>query len=332
MRSLETATRPRYAGGSHKATAAKVLTPGEAAVLGMEGFETPPAVEAEDQLRRQALLDYMPIVGPVGWRNIGAVLKQAAAHIVGRPLTRLDRRRALAFARKLDPDDRRPTVASAVAMRRFRINVIGGLIEALADYPDEELCTITIVKPAWVFTPAELSKVSARTIKRAFEQDLRRAGVADFDGPFVGFLHGEYEPTSGVYVLHYHCVTTREKADYVVRRLRRLKRTYRAKGIVKRPIRISKMKNRVGQLTYLLKRYWPSRPILTIDGVERRVRRTMRVPEPYSCAYLLWLDQQPFIDLTVSKGTWSPRKRGSAAWKAFYLIVGGVGREQASDG
>ena len=303
-------------------------------VLAADDFETEAGSIKEDRLRRAALQTFMQIEPPVSWTNIGAVLKQAAAHVVGRKPVRLDRRRASAFARKLDPEAEHTstTLASAVAMRRIRVAVIGTLIDALADYPDEELCTITIVKPTWVFTPAELAKVSARTIKRAFESDLRRAGVAKTKGPFVAFLHGEYEPTNGVFVLHYHCVTTREKADRVAGKLRSFTRAYHPTDIVKRPIRISKMKNRVGQLTYLLKRYWPSRPILTIDGEERRVRRTMRAPEPYSSAYLLWLDQQPFLDLTVTKGTWSKRKGGSAAWKAFYLIVKGVCREQASDG
>ena len=96
-------------------------------------------------------------------------------------------------------------------------------------------------------------------------------------------------------------------------KLRGLKRWYRAKGIVKRPIRVSKLKNRVGQMTYLLKRYWPARPMVMIDGRERRVRRTMRIAEPYSSAYLLWLDRQSLLDLTAMNDCWSKRKGGSEA-------------------
>ncbi len=144
----------------------------------------------------------------------------------------------------------------------------------------------------------------------------------------MAFLHGEWEPTSGVYVLHYHLVTTRAKATILAKKLRDLKHAYRPQGIVKRPIRISKMRNRVAQVTYLLKRYWPSRPILMIDGRERRCRRTMRVGEPYSSAYLVWLDQQPLIDLTVMNGTWSKRKGGSVAWKPFYVLVTGRGKSK----
>lgn len=312
----------------------RVVSNGAQMVLESDKFETEADSVQEDKVRRQALETFMPIVLPVGWSNIGFVLRQAAARVMGRPAVRLDRLQALTVILKLDPEAEAvpTTMASAVAMRQIRINAIGALLDALAGYPDEALCTITIVKPSWVFTPDQLSRVSARKLKHAFEQDLRRAGIAEVDGPFVCFLHGEYEPTSGVYVLHFHCVTTRTKAALVVRRLRELKRAYRPKGIVKRPIRISKMRNRVGQLTYLLKRFWPSRPILTINGKERRRYDYMRIGEPYSSAYLLWLDQQSLSDLTVMNDTWSKRKGGSVGWKAFCLIVTGWGKTMRSRG
>ena len=334
MRDVAMTTSPRHAGASSRAQVAEQSSSGAHMVLTADNFETEADSIKEDEARRRALQNYMPIVGPVGWTNIGYVFTQAKAFVAGRRLPRLDRRRALALMRRLDSDahNKPTTLASAVAMRIIRVELIGALIDALADLPDEKLCTVTAVKPAWVFTPDKLAIVSAHQIKHAFKEDLRRAGADTTDGPFVGFLHGEYEPTSGVFVLHFHCVTTRKKAALVVRRLRKLKRTYRPGGVVKRPIRISKMDNRVGQLTYLLKRFWPSRPIITIDGKERRCRRPMRVPEPYSSVYLLWLDQQSLIELTVMNDTWSKRKGGSGGWKAFCLIVAKWSRTMRSGG
>ena len=127
---------------------------GAQAVAAADRFESEADSIAEDQTRLQALRDYMPIIGPVGWANIGYALRQAAAFVVGRPTPRLHRRHAMALVRKLDPEAEGvpPTLASAMSMRRIRVEVIGALIDALADYSDEELCTVTIVKPAWIFT------------------------------------------------------------------------------------------------------------------------------------------------------------------------------------
>ena len=63
-----------------------------------------------------------------------------------------------------------------------------------------------------VLTPEQFESVTARQIKNQFISHLRRSGVMAVPGFLLAFLHGEFEPTSGTFVLHFHGVTTNEKA------------------------------------------------------------------------------------------------------------------------
>ena len=217
-------------------------------------------------------------------------------------------------------------------MRLIRIKVLGALHDALASYTDDELRTVTVVKPSWRYTPEELVNLSARSLKTQFEGDLKRTGTYQFPGPLVAFLHGEWEPTHGVYVLHYHIVTTPAKAAYMLAEFRKLTATFGATEYVLRPLRFSKVRDRTGQLTYLLKRYWPQRALRWGDGKWKRDRRFHRISEPYASAYLLWLARHRLLDLTIMNDTWSMKRGGSAEWKRFYLLVAEHGRTKPTSG
>jgi len=235
-----------------------------------------------------------------------------------RPLFDMERARILAksLAEQVEYDDvEQWSLASSVAFRSLRAVVIPQLLEAFASYGDEQLRSFTVLKSAWVLSPEELLGKDALSIKSEFESDLRRAGIAEAPGPLIAFLHGECEPTSGKFVLHFHGITTVSKAKL-------LKKLKKLPGYVKTdtgasPVQSSSVRARERQFTYRLQSFWPSRPV--IDG--KRVRRKYRIPEPYHALSLLWLDKQRLLDLTIMNDCWSKRAGGSDAMRDLHLIL-----------
>jgi len=212
------------------------------------------------------------------------------------------------------------TLASSLSMRRTRQRVIGALLYALKRHPNSNLRTFTILNEQWVFTPQQLNSITAKRIKNQFRSHLQRAGVLDLPGSFIAFLHGEFEPTKEVFVIHFHGVTTAEKADA----LRGLKTQ---PGYVKSdtgaaPIRIQNVNDRLSQMTYLLKSYWPQKAVRKCsDGEWRRDRKPSRIPGLFQTQYLLWLDRQQLGDITIFSGGWSPLNDGSPAMRSLYLSI-----------
>lgn len=185
---------------------------------------------------------------------------------------------------------------------------------------------VTVVYSGWRYTPEELDKTSAEKIKGQFTSHLNRTGVSKVAGSLFAVLHGEFEPTSGIYQLHYHVVTTAPKAAFLKIALTTGSvRGYTRTATGADPVRCSKVGSRRYQFSYLCKAFWPSRPVLMIDGKPKRVRSPRRVPEPFGTQVLLWLDRQCLSDLTVMNGCWSLRKGGTDAMRRLYFFVHGHG-------
>ena len=218
-----------------------------------------------------------------------------------------------------------PTLASSLRMRTIRLELGRALLDAFADYLDADLRTVTVIYRGWSYTPAELDAVTAAQVKAQFRRHLERAGVLKMPGPLFSVLHGEFEPRSGRYILHYHLTTTTAKAAALKSGLTSTKiRGYAKTATGSAPVRRSRVGNRVGQLTYLAKSYWPSRPVIQIEGMSTRLRDHHRIPEPYGTQVLLWLDRQTFSDLVVTHDCWSRRSGGTAAMKQLCLFAAGV--------
>ena len=143
------------------------------------------------------------------------------------------------------------TLASSRTFRRVRRAVFRKLFPALADYADEELRVVTVIKSSQRIQASDLLMTSAKRLKAQFAADLKRSGVASMPGPLIAFLHGEFESTAGVFVVHWHLVTTAEKADALQREFGKL-RTYPPTPTGSPAILVQKMNNRAKQLTYLL--------------------------------------------------------------------------------
>jgi len=288
-------------------------------------FETAEDARKEDRSRAKGLKLARPREGRTAWTNLGPrlrLLKQMPYPTV------FPERQAVDFDRFLHPLDGEVkgvpsnSLGSSVTMRTIRETVLGAMHDAFADYPDEALRTVTVINERWTFTPATLDGITAKKLKNRFRTDLNRAGIFKMPGPFIAFLHGEFEPASGLYVLHFHILTTREKA----KALKRLKQFtgYVPTASGAAPIFPRRVRDRVRQFSYLLKSYWPARTIRWIDGAPKRDRGHHRIPEPFGSQVLLWLDRQRLRDLTIMNDCWSMRNGGTEAMKRLYLSVMGV--------
>ncbi|GJD66762.1 hypothetical protein MPEAHAMD_6960 [Methylobacterium frigidaeris] len=309
--------------------AATMITPG------VERFETEQEAAREDRLRaRQArrVLNQPGLTNWINWNDRQWLSRQCPRHLK-RPL--LDHEALGSLAERLEAGNTSgfspTTLASSMRMRLIRQDLSRALLDGFEGYADDELRTVTVIYSGWAYTPDTLDAVTAEQIKGQFRQHLNRAGVTRVPGPLFAVLHGEFEPTSGVYQLHYHVVTTAAKAAALMKLLATIA-GYKATATGAAPVRRSRVGDRLRQFTYLAKGYWPGKPVVEIDGKPKRVRKHGRIPEPFGAQVLLWLDRQSFADLVVMTDCWSPRNGGIEAMRALYLFVQGRGKRNGSAG
>lgn len=290
---------------------------------GMPTFETEVDATKEDTFRVESLNRVLPIVGPVSWLNVGHAIWAAQWPPTQQTMPPLDgiKGRELVGALQTGTRDGLPprTLASSLGMRAIRQSVVDAMLHAFTTYSNEDLRTFTILNEQWVFTPAQLDCVEAAKLTKQLRTHLERAGVLTLAGPFICFLHGEFEPVRCVYVLHFHGVTTAGKA----RALDRLKNRwgYAKSQTRAAPIRREQVRDRGSQFSYLLKSYWPSKGVRNVGGVSKRDRRHHRIPEPYHAQVLIWLHSQSLTNITLMNDCWSPRKGGCEAMRGLYLSV-----------
>ncbi len=294
-------------------------------------FETDERARKEDATRAERLAWVRPLDRLMSWTNMGPKLRLARQLVPHVRPPALDPHAIERFAAKLkagvagQPSD---SLGSSVTMRSIRQTVLGALHTAFGDYPDEALATFTVINRSWTLTPQTLDAASAAKIKARFRADLNKIGITNMPGPFVAFLHGEFEPTSGSIVPHFHGTTTREKAE-VLKRLKAKEGSRRFLGYVPTasggaPVVCKPVRDRRKQFSYLLKSYWPARTIRWIGGKLKRDRQGRRIPEPFGSQVLLWLDRQRLRDLTIMNDCWSLRNGGTKAMKRLYLSVFGA--------
>jgi len=155
-----------------------------------------------------------------------------------------------------------------------------------------------VINQNWAYSPRRLDGVNATTIKGQFKTHLGRAKINSLPGLLVGFLHGEFEPSSGIYQLHFHLLTTKKKAAAIKTSLKGrwgyVRTATGSNPIVRRPIR-----DRPVQFSYLLQGFWPEKSIVTIDGKQKRTRTKQRIREPFHTQHLLWLNRQKLNDIMI---------------------------------
>jgi hypothetical protein len=179
------------------------------------------------------------------------------------------------------------SLASSFSMRSLRRSHIGKTLEWFAPYANSDLVSFTILNQRWCLSPAELLATSASKIKEQFARDLRRAGV---DGPLVAFLHGEFDPVNELYTLHTHGACLRHEYENMRSLSRRWGYVPSISGAPS--IRCDDVMDRLTQLSYLEKAFWPERDVNVVGDQIDRARNPLRVREPFHSIMLIWLDRQ----------------------------------------
>jgi hypothetical protein len=116
----------------------------------------------------------------------------------------------------------------------------------------------------------------------------------------VGFLHGEYDPIAGVYILHFHGITLKTKKKAIASLSGRWGYVPTASNAP--PIVCLAVRNRETQFSYCLKSYWLERAVKIVNSQPERDGKGCRIGEPYQSFALTWLDRHSPSDITLLMG------------------------------
>ncbi len=250
---------------------------------GEKGFESDEAASREAQFRAKAM-------------NNNLLLKPK------------QRTAAADLARRLMFEDSEcsPTPASPLTMRKYRDIGAGWLWKLIENEGYSKTARfVTILLPQWSLTAKQLKKFDPRRILRALLTDLYRVGAKKADGFFVAFIHGEFDERTHLFQIHLHGIVAGGMIEVLKNLKKRPKyKSERPGGKRREPHRVHLKKvpltNLPSPLTYIMQSFWPNRiSIVRPDGTIRRERQKGRVPEPWHCLYLLWLDQWELKDLRL---------------------------------
>jgi hypothetical protein len=262
---------------------------------GAKPFETSAQCEAEDTLRAKQLREQA---------DAGSTLIDPVA--------------ALTLANKIDPARRPkgklpPSLSSSSRVRQHRIRT--GNIWQRAGEGSELFTTATLMPAKWRYSPEELMGVDARNLVASLRTDWNRAGGMEASGWAIAFLHGEFEPETEKFRLHFHLTATGGMLG-VIDRLRDQKKYQRAigadgnaKGPAPVVIAREALTDPGGNIAYTLKSYWPcmrTGPVGS-DGEVRRNTFVSRIPEPFHALALLWLDQWELKDISLLYGVYATK-------------------------
>jgi len=182
-------------------------------------------------------------------------------------------------------------------MREVRLRYGGALLELIENKPNLNVGLFTAIHPSWTFPASWLLEGDARKIKSQLRTHLNRAGVTTAPGFFFAYLHGEYEPISQVFQLHFHGICAGEKLSAFTNV--RNKQDYVRTFTIYRPIVINQIEDRARQVSYLMQSFWPQKARAPSG---RRQRDGQRIQEPYQSLYLLWLKKCRLSDLCLLNG------------------------------
>lgn len=198
------------------------------------------------------------------------------------------------------------SLASARYMRKYRIRVVGWLWQLSDDDSEFNVRCFTLISSAWVVPADKLKQFDPDVILVRLRADLYRCGAGSANGWLFCGVHGEFDEIHRVYRLHVHGIAAGEMLEVLkqLRRLRKFRSSPRGgalQAIV--PVHINRRPpaNISASISYCLQSFWPARTYEDWTGSSKRTRRR-RIPEPWHCAYLQWLDQQTLNSMTLLVG------------------------------
>ena len=179
--------------------------------------------------------------------------------------------------------------ASALYMRKVRRNLGGAILEFLERYSDE-VRGFTLLSEQWEVSATELTPADIKRVIKQVRNHVHRLKTASRPGFVIAGLDGEFDATRKLFVLHLHGIVG---GGYVVafdRELRQ-RRAYRPTEFIKRPLKLTVMKEQPPWLSYVCKSFWSSATWLETEAGPKRTGRVMRIQEPDSTHYLSVLNQ-----------------------------------------
>jgi hypothetical protein len=238
--------------------------------VGTPDFETKKAKEAEDRTRARGL------------RKQAA---ETADPIMAAALQDL--------ADRIDPKvtEDTQTIASARYMRKHRIRLTGALWELHIRRKGRPR-RFTLMPRGMTFTPDQLIQQKPPQLLARVRAALIRAGAGiAVNGFLILGLHGEYDPLTGLFQIHFHgygegpllaAVEGSKATDAPVQ------------------IRKSPLTNLPSPLSYIVQSWWPSRARgIGEDRLDHASPRRCRIPEPAHSQWLLWLDRWRLQDMVL---------------------------------
>jgi hypothetical protein len=194
--------------------------------------------------------------------------------------------------------------ASAVYMRKHRKRFIPQMYQLICD-GDYQVSAFTVIPPRWEVAAGRLQWVEPRKLREAFRQMVGH----HHEGWMAVALHGEFEPTKGVYQLHLHGFACGHYLNAIdgLRHRPSLQVQPDDDGVksIAKPVRIvRKLKGNLSSpLGYMVQSFWPERGRFKgADGKLKRVRLKHRIASPQHEEVLLWLDRSKLSDLILFMG------------------------------
>lgn len=207
------------------------------------------------------------------------------------------------------------TLASALYWREQRLNVAGDLTRITIEGECQPVTVATLIPRGESVRPEDLMKQDPRKWMRRLRSDLNRLakklGIKITYGWLTACLHGEFEPNSGMLILHYHLAVAGQHIDLLDKL--RAEPKYVANQaafddgeecVLNRIVIAREPLTNIGStMAYRAQGAWFCRWAGDGDDGQRdRERKKRRIPEPYHALVLLWLDRWRLQDLTLLMG------------------------------
>ncbi|SUJ31866.1 Uncharacterised protein [Sphingomonas paucimobilis] len=197
--------------------------------------------------------------------------------------------------------------ASSCYMRKRRIR-LGGHVWLQHDLDGRTGATFTLI-PKWGKVDCDsLALVDPVKMLERLRAAFNRAGAGQVGGWLIVGIHGEHDPTKGVYVIHFHGYCTGGMIG-VIDRLRgqpsfKSKHQRKDGSDVQRVHRSrAPLDNLPRPLTYPFQGFWPAKASFVAQNERsKRQRRKHRIKEPMHSEVLLWLARWRIQDLVLLLG------------------------------
>jgi len=187
-----------------------------------------------------------------------------------------------------------------------------------AEDAGQDVRAVTILYLGHVIAGDRLLEVNPKTLTEWLRRLVAQHLPEKPNGWLYAQIHGEFDPTTSAYILHFHTIAA---GDYLAaldgpvraelkRRNQRL--VGRHPGLpmvrVRVAVRKDKLRDPPRQVAYVAQGWWPRRPLVMTPDGWKRTRKKHRIREPHHSRYLLWLDKHTYTDMRLRMGM------GSGGW------------------